>query len=119
MPWIGAAAIVKICAALCVSIHAVARYPQTPPRIVRSRGGEWAVPERGLTGLRLGPRTRYTTLWMRLSLGGALETVDVVLLVDQVGREDWRALQALLRRGEGAGAAAGPGRSARRPSDLR
>jgi hypothetical protein len=65
--------------------------------------GLWHVPERGLAGLAVGPRTRYTAFWVRLSLEGLGCGLDILLLADQLDAESWRALQARLRRWPGAG----------------
>ena len=109
----------KVCAAIAALVHAAVRFPRATPRIVRDGEGLWALPELGLTGLRLGPRTRYTTIWVRLSLVAPTRTLDIVLLVDQLEPEAWRALQVLLRRGIGAGATARDAASALGPTDLR
>jgi len=89
----------KLCGALLVPLHAAARWPSAPPRVVCYRDGAWAVPELGLAGLRLGGRTRYTTLWVRLSLVASTRALDIVLLVDQLDVHAWRRLQVSLRSG--------------------
>jgi len=118
-PTIPGPTIVKLCAALLVAAHAAARYPPAPPRVVGDGDGRWAIPALGLAGLRLGPRTRYTTLWVRLSLVASARTLDIVLVVDQVDAQAWRMLQVSLRRGIGAGATVRDAGSARGSADLR
>jgi hypothetical protein len=118
-PFVPGPTIVQVCAAFAALVHAALRYPRATPRIVRDGDGLWALPELGLTGLSLGPRTRYTTIWVRLSLVAPTRAVDIVLVVDQLEPEAWRVLQVLLRRGIGAGATAREAASARGPTDLR
>jgi hypothetical protein len=113
--------VVKLGGALLIPLHLAARWPRLAPRIVRDRDGVWAIPALGLANLRLGPRTRYTTLWIRLSLVTPERARDIVLLVDQFDDEVWRALQAWLRGAGGAGrpTSARPGASARGSGNLR
>jgi hypothetical protein len=108
-----------VCGVLLVAAHAVLRYPRPAPRIVRGSDGAWSVPELGLAGLKLGPRTRYTTLWVRLSLTAPRRTFELVLLVDQLEPQAWRALQVLLRRGAGTDGPRRPGSFPRGSRDLR
>jgi hypothetical protein len=85
-----------------LAVHAVVRRPRAAPRLVCRSDGRWAVPALGLAGLTLGRRTRYTTLWVRLSFVGPPRSLDIVLLADQVDPESWRKLQTHLRRGVAA-----------------
>jgi hypothetical protein len=101
---LGAPWTLKAVALLGLAVHAVARRPEPARRVVYRRDGRIAVPDLGLEGLFLGPRTRFTTLWVRLDLRGAARPLDLLLLASQVDRESWRALQAELR---GIRAAAG------------
>lgn len=111
--------IVKVCAVLLVLLHAAARVPRAAPRVVCYRDGAWAVPALGLSGLRLGPRTRFTTLWVRLSLVAAKRPLDIVLVVDQLDAGVWRVLQAALRAATGGAAAGTRAASARGSANLR
>jgi hypothetical protein len=111
--------IVRACAALLVPLHAAARWPRPAPRVVRYRDGAWAVPALGLAGLRLGPRTRFTTLWVRLSLVAMERPLDIVLAVDQVDAEAWRVLQAALRSARGRASGDPAAASARGSANLR
>lgn len=79
--------------------HAYWRRPRNPPRIVRNGNGFWSLPNRGQTGLRLGPATRYGDWWVDLRLAGSGGDVRVLLLRDQLSAAAWRVLQATLRRG--------------------
>jgi hypothetical protein len=90
-------------AALLIAAHAWRRCPLAPPPALLLEGsGLWSVPERGLAGLGVGFRTRYTAFWVRLSLVGPGRGLDILLLADQLDSESWRALQARLRRGNTA-----------------
>ena len=117
LPWLGAPGIVGAAAALLVAVHAWRRRPVAPPPgLLLDGSGLWHVPERGLAGLALGPRTRYTAFWVRLSLESQGSGLDILLLADQLDAESWRALQARLRRGFGAG---DPATGRERPDVLR
>jgi len=95
-PWL-----LKALVLLTVLVHAIALAPERAPRVVYRSDGRIAIPERGLDDLTLGPRTLYTRSWVRLDLEGEGRRVEILLLVDQVSPEVWRALQAQLRRFRG------------------
>jgi hypothetical protein len=79
-----------------VVAHGIVRYPRSPRLLVLHSDGTWAVPERGLYGRRLAPRTAWTTWYVELVLAGPGDT-RIALLVDQLGAEDWRRLQVEVR----------------------
>jgi hypothetical protein len=95
---LGAPWVPKALALLIALVHAIALAPERTPRVIYRSGGRVAVPELGLDELTLGPRTRYTTGWIRFDLRGGGRALDILLLADQVEPAIWRALQAELRR---------------------
>jgi hypothetical protein len=82
-----------------IAAHAVRRYPRTPRLLILHRDGTWAVPERGWHRLSLAPGTTWTTWYVELVF---IDPADARILVlkDQVGAEDWRALQLAVREHE-------------------
>lgn len=78
--------------------HACWRWPRPLGRIVRGRGGHWALPDAGHSGLRIAPASRYGDWWADLRLIGGRVRVRVLLCRDQLSSEDWRMLQVTLRR---------------------
>jgi hypothetical protein len=103
---VGAPWSAKVAALAAVACHALARRPRRPERLVIGADGRVALPERGVAGLELGARSRYTSAWVRLELRGSGRALHWVLLADQVDPETWRTLQLELRR-RGASAAEG------------
>jgi len=94
LPWL-----TKVLAVLATLGHGVVRRP--PPvaaAIVVAADGSCCVPAFGQGWFVLGPRTRLTTSWIRLDLRAPLGRLDIVLLKDQLGPEDWSRLSARLRR---------------------
>jgi hypothetical protein len=89
----------KGAALLAIAAHAIARVPKPTPRLVLRSDGRAELPDNGLRDLHIGPRSRFTSWWVRLELRGAGRVVDVVLLADQLEQGTWRKLQAELRRG--------------------
>jgi hypothetical protein len=89
----------KFLGLLATAAHAVARYPPPAPRVVL-RDGFAELPDSGLVGLTVAPRSRYTWWWvhLRLRAAGGRDEIGVVLLADQLHEDSWRALQAELRR---------------------
>jgi hypothetical protein len=82
-----------------IAAHAVGRYPRTPRLLILHRDGTWAVPEHGWHRLALGPGTTWTTWYVELVFmdpAGA----RILVLRDQLGAEDWRALQLAVREHE-------------------
>jgi hypothetical protein len=82
-----------------VAAHAVARYPRTPRLLILRCDRTWAVPERGWHRLDLAPETTWTTWYVELVFidpAGA----RILVLRDQLGAEDWRALQLAVREHE-------------------
>jgi hypothetical protein len=89
---------VKIALATVLGAHALVRWPQSAvQRVTRDSAGLWGLPDRGLVGLSLGRGTGYTPLWVRLVLTGGGETIDILLLKDQLDQISWRVLQTRLR----------------------
>jgi predicted nucleic acid-binding protein len=107
---------------VAIAAHAIQCRPTPTPRIVVRSDGRAELPDTRLMELTIGPGSRYTSWWVRLELHGeAVRAVEVVLLVDQVDRRTWRALQAELRRARpppvlDASSAGGDGDT---PRDLR
>jgi hypothetical protein len=107
---VGAPWLAKAPALVAVACHAYARRPRKPERLVIRADGRVELPERGLVGLELGERTRYTSAWVRLDVRGSGHAQDWVLLADQVNPETWRTLQVALRRVGATAAATSPPR---------
>jgi hypothetical protein len=84
---------------VATAAHAVARRPPPAPRVIL-RDGFAELPDSGLVGLTVEPRSRYTWWWVHLRLRAAdgRDEIGVVLLADQLHEDSWRALQAELRR---------------------
>jgi len=97
LPWT-----LKLAACAALAAHAAVRRPAAPMPICRHSDGSWSLPLLALDRLALGPGTAAGPFWARLVLRGP-RTVVVVLLADQLGPEDWRRLQAELRRRVEAG----------------
>jgi hypothetical protein len=79
--------------------HAVWRYPRAPRLLILHCDGTWAVPERGWHRLDLAPETTWTTWYVEIVF---IDPADARILVlrDQLGAEDWRALQLAVREHE-------------------
>jgi hypothetical protein len=82
-----------------IAAHAIGRYPRTPRLLVLHSDGTWTVPERGWHGLSLAPRTTWTTWYVELVFIGP-SGARILVLKDQLGAEDWRALQLAVREHE-------------------
>lgn len=83
---------------LGVLAHALLRrWPDCPARLVVGGDGSCRVPEWGPETLRLAPRTRLTPFVIDLRFGPGPQG-RVLLLADQLEREDWARLSAILRR---------------------
>jgi len=94
----------KLAAGVALLAHGALRRPARPMPVCRNPDGTWSLPALGLDGLALRPGTAAGPFWARLALGAeGARTVTVLLLADQLGREDWRRLQAELRRRARAG----------------
>ena len=95
----------KLAAAAGLVAHMALRRPPEPIPIFRHADGTWSLPSLGLDRLALRSGTAVGPFWARLALGGAhsSKAVTVVLVKDQLEREDWRRLQAELRRRAGTG----------------
>lgn|GEM_PF-1747943 len=95
----------KAAAAAGLVAHFALRRPPAPIPVTRHADGTWSLPSVGPDRLALRPGTAVGPFWARLSLGGAEspKTVTVLLVKDQLGAEDWRRLQAELRRRAGTG----------------
>ncbi len=107
IPWLGLNAAAAAGLAALIGAHGIVRRPfLEPPELWIDGAGLWSLPQLALVGLALGPRTRYTTLWIELSLVSARRRIDLMLLADQFDAETWRQLQVRLRRSHGAAAAA-------------
>lgn len=85
---------------VAVVLHGIARFPRTTDLLVHAQDGTWALPERGLFGLRLAPGTAWGNAWVDLVLRGPGRRVRLVLLRDQFPAEDWRRLQVAVRESD-------------------
>jgi hypothetical protein len=94
---LGAPWLLKGLALLVLLVHAIALAPERARRVVLRRDGRVTLPELGLDELTLGPRTLFTTRWVRLDLRGAGGALDILLLADQVDPVAWHTLQVALR----------------------
>jgi hypothetical protein len=104
IPWLGLDSFAAVGLALLLGAHALVRRRfAPPPELLLDAAGFWSVPALGLAGLTVGPDTRYTTFWVRLSLVGVGGGLDILLLADQLDAESWRTLQVRLRRGSAVG----------------
>jgi hypothetical protein len=93
------AAVLTAAALAVIAAHAIRRYPRTPRLLILHCDGTWAVPERGWHLLNLAPGTTCTTWYVELVF---MDPADARILVlkDQLGAEDWRALQLAVREHE-------------------
>jgi hypothetical protein len=107
---LGAPWLLKGLALLVLLVHAIALAPERAGRVVIRRDGRVTLPELGLDDLALGPRTLFTTHWVRLDLRGSGGAFDILLLADQVDPVAWHTLQVELR---GFRASAGNARRAK------
>lgn len=89
---------VKVAALCAVGGYAwLFRPPEVGPIIIGG-GGLWALPAEELYDMRLGEKTVYSGAWVRLHLTrGRATNRRVLLLADQLDREDWRRLQVSVR----------------------
>jgi hypothetical protein len=82
-----------------IAAHAFGRHPRTPRLLVLYGDGTWAVPERRWHGLKLAPATTWATWYVELVFVGPAHA-RILVLKDQLGAEDWRALQLAVREHE-------------------
>lgn len=80
-----------------LTAHAAIRFPDTRVVLARSGDGRWSIPERGVSGLELGPGTCFAASWVLLQLVSPDRSLRLVLLRDQLGARDWRRLQVAVR----------------------
>ena len=76
--------------------------PEPPTVLISYPNGTWAAPGLGRSALRLTSGSMVATWWLRLVLRDDRGRLPVLLLRDQFCAEDWRALQAFLRRSRDA-----------------
>ena len=89
----------KAVAIVAVLGHAAWRRPAPPPGVIEfGADGACSIPGLGLPPLALGTRTRLSPFWLHIVAGSGAETLDILLLVDQLEPDDWRRLSAILRR---------------------
>jgi len=79
-------------------VHSWRLFPEHPPVLIRHPSGAWAAPGLGRSALRLTSGSMVATWWIRLELCDGRGRLPILLLRDQLCAEDWRALQAFLRR---------------------
>ena len=89
----------KLLAAALALGHAWWRRPDAPPvSIAVTADGSFRIPKWGPDVLTLTDRTRATPYVLDLHFAGGLRTGRLLLLADQVDRDDWARLSAILRR---------------------
>lgn len=85
--------------------HAVARRPRRAPGLILvSADAGCTVPDWEVDRLALGERTVVCSHWIRLDIGTGPRRRDLVLFADQLGRDEWTRLRALLERARCDGA---------------
>lgn len=89
----------QLLAILAVIVHGVVRRPRVSPElIVVAEDGGCVVPEWHTGRQVLGARTRLCPYWISLEFGTGPHRRDILLFKDQLGREQWTRLAAVLRR---------------------
>ena len=91
-------AIVRGVSVVAILIHGWLRRPASAGTIVVTADGLWALPDLGLTELRVTGATCWSRGWADLRLRGEAGERAILLLEDQLRREDWCRLQARLGR---------------------
>jgi len=93
-PWFA-----ELFAIVVVLVHGVLRRPRaSPAAIVVGEDGGCVVPEWWAGRQELDARTRVCPYWINLSFGTGPHRRDLLLVKDQIGRDDWSRLAAVLRR---------------------
>ena len=93
-----------------VAAHGILRFPRAPRLLLLNSDSTWDVPEQSAHGLCLAPGTAWTTWYVELVLSGSTD-LRIVLLKDQLGAEDWRALELAVREHDDTGSPSIPPRS--------
>jgi len=89
----------RLAALVAVAGHAIVRWPRaTPASVLVYSDATCLVPKGGPRPIALGPRTVVCAYWIRLDLGVDLPQRDILLVIDQVGPDQWARLRALLER---------------------
>jgi len=90
----------KVAVIVAVVGHAAWRRPPPPCALIEvGADGACRIPALGSAPFVLGARTRLSPFWVRIVARNGAETLDLLLLIDQLNAEDWRRLTAILRRG--------------------
>lgn len=87
----------RAAALLVIAAHAYWQRPRAVGRIVAASGGQWSLPDRGCSGLRVCAGTRAGPVCIVLRLRGVERRHRVVLLRDQISAVAWRQLAARVR----------------------
>jgi len=79
--------------------HAAWRRPRSARALIEvDADGAFRIPGASPASFAPGTRTRLMPFWLRIVAGNGADTVDILLLVDQLDAADWRRLTAILRR---------------------
>jgi hypothetical protein len=82
-----------------VGAHGWWRWPErSPAALLVAADGTCRAPQWGPEVYALGPRTRFTRFGAALDLGTGPHRRRLLVVFDQVPADDWRRLEALLRR---------------------
>lgn len=86
--------------AIAVAVgHAVWRRPRSVRAVIEvDADGVFRIPSVNAAPFAPGARTRLMPFWLRIVARNGPDTVDILLLVDQLNPVDWRRLTAILRR---------------------
>lgn len=96
---IGWSVLPKIGAIAAVVAHALWRRPLAASEVIEvGADGACRIASQGSEAFAPGPRTRLTPFSVRIVARTKRDLVDILLLADQLDREDWRRLTAILRR---------------------
>jgi mRNA-degrading endonuclease toxin of MazEF toxin-antitoxin module len=89
----------KVAALAAVLGHSVWRRPRPARAVIEvDADGSCRIPGTSAAPFAPGTRTRLMPFWLRIVARNGADTVDILLLVDQINPADWRRLTAILRR---------------------
>ncbi|HEY9182485.1 MAG TPA: protein YgfX [Gammaproteobacteria bacterium] len=96
---IGWPAPTKVAALCAVFVHALWRKPSSTRAVIEvGADGACRIPAVNAEPFEPDAGTLLTPFCVRIVARSSRDTVDILLLADQVPREDWRRLTAILRR---------------------
>jgi hypothetical protein len=89
----------KAAAIVALLGHAVWRRPRSARAVIEvDADGALRIPSASAARFAPGTRTRLMPFWLRIVARNGADTVDILLLADQLNPADWRRLTAILRR---------------------